>query len=128
MTDKLEAQLRGALRPVPAPDDFTARLLRALPAPVTPAKLAVLPPREKPQRRTWQFGLPAALAASLLAAVLLGQYRSEQTLVRTEEQAGRAASLELMQALLVTSEKLDLAYQAVQSPPPSPESDEENRS
>ena len=128
MTDKFEAQLRGALRPVPAPDDFTARLLHALPAQAAPARLAVLPPRERPQRHTWKFGLPAALAASLLAAVLLGQYHAEQTLVRTDEQAGRAASLELMQALRVTSKKLDLAYQAVQSPPPSPESDEENRS
>jgi hypothetical protein len=34
-----------------------------------------------------------------------------------EEAAGLAASQELLQALRVTSQKLDLAYQAVKSPP-----------
>jgi hypothetical protein len=38
-----------------------------------------------------------------------------------------AASRELMQALRVTSQKLDVAYQAVQSPPPA-SADEENQS
>jgi hypothetical protein len=66
----------------------------------------------------------------LLGAVLLGQHFAT---VRTEneEAAGRAASLEILQALRVTSQKLDLAYEAVNSPPRSlepGEADEENRS
>jgi hypothetical protein len=61
----------------------------------------------------------------LLVAVLVGQqwaFHHQQA----EEAAGRAASQELMQALRVTSKKLDLAYQAVKSPPEA--AIEENRS
>ena len=61
--------------------------------------------------------MPAALAASLLAAVLLGQHVAVEK-QRLAEERGREASLELMQALQLTSKKLDIAYQAVQSPPP----------
>ena len=72
--------------------------------------------------------MPAALAASLLVAVLLGQHVAQprdRALARRTA-TGLAASRELMQALRVTSQKLDLAYQAVNSPPPA--GDEENRS
>jgi hypothetical protein len=50
----------------------------------------------------------------------------DQRLADEREAAGLAASQELMQALRVTSQKLDLAYQAVKTPPP-PAGDEENR-
>jgi len=43
-----------------------------------------------------------------------------------EEQMGIAASQALMQALRVTSQKLDLAFEAVNHPPTA--GDEENRS
>jgi hypothetical protein len=49
---------------------------------------------------------------------------NERTL--REEQEGIAASQQLMQALRVTSQKLDLAYEAVNHPPDA--GDEENRS
>ena len=72
--------------------------------------------------------MPAALAASLLVAVLLGQQLGRASASSAPGQAeGLAASRELMQALRVTSQKLDLAYQAVQSPPTSGRH-EENRS
>jgi hypothetical protein len=45
-----------------------------------------------------------------------------------DQLAGLAASRELMQALRVTSQKLDKAYEAVQSPPPAAPDEEENRS
>ena len=71
----------------------------------------------------------AALAASLLVAVMLGQHVSEQRAQLAElraEQEGMEASRELMQALRLTSEKLDIAYQAVQGAPRADA--EENRS
>ncbi len=127
MTDNFEDQLRRALRPVQPPAGFAARVMQALPAQresatVTPISLA------KPARAPnyWQrLRAPAALAASLLVAVLLGQQWAYQR-QQAEQAAGLAASQQLMQALRVTSKKLDLAYQAVKSPPAADV--EENRS
>jgi iron complex outermembrane receptor protein len=69
--------------------------------------------------------VPAALAASLLVAVFLGvRVANDRALI--EEREGIAASQQLMQALRVTSQKLDLAYEAVNTPPTA--GDEENRS
>lgn len=125
MTDELENQLRRALRPVDAPDGFTERLMSRLPqerkAPVVVALPAPAP------RRTRFVGLPAALAASLIAAVMLGQHLSNQRQER-EVAEGRAASRELMEALRVTSQKLDMAYQAVNNPPRGTTPGEENPS
>jgi hypothetical protein len=84
----------------------------------------------RPARQPRNFTIPAALAASLLGAVLLGQHLATVR-IENEEAAGRAASLEILQALRVTSQKLDLAYEAVNSPPvhSEPPADvEENRS
>ena len=130
MNDEFENQLRRALKPVEAPEGFAERLLQKLPAqaPVRSPVVVALP--AAPERTQRRYGMPAALAASMVAAVLLGQqlamHRMEQ-----QEAAGRAASQELLQALRVTSQKLDLAYQAVNSPPRSSEPgviEEENRS
>ena len=123
MTEDFENELRRRLRPLDAPDGFAERVLRALPADVKPTVITALPT----PRRSWmqQFGIPTALAASLLAAVMLGQYSAEQRELRAMRE-GLEASRELMQALRLTSDKLDLAYQAVQSPPPA--DPEENRS
>jgi hypothetical protein len=122
MTEDFENELRGLLRPVDAPAGFAERVMRSLPEPAKPRTLTVLPA----PRRSWmqQFGLPTALAASLLAAVVLGQYAAERRELLAERK-GMEASRELMQALRLTSDKLDLAYQAVQSPPPA--DSEENR-
>jgi hypothetical protein len=121
--EKVEDQLRRRLRPVKAPEGFADRLMAALP-PVQAPKVAVLIPRAaRPSMR--QFGMPAALAASLMISVFLGVYVANLRMHR-EEQLGIAASQELMQALRVTSQKLDLAYEAVNNPPAA--GDEENRS
>ena len=120
--EPFEDELRRALRPVDAPDDFTERLMRALPA---DAKPVLVSSYRAPSARARQFGVPAALAASLLVAVMFGKHVAVER-ERVAEQQGREASLELMQALRVTSQKLDIAYQAVQSPPPADA--EENRS
>jgi hypothetical protein len=127
MTDKFpgnfEGELRRALRPVDAPDGFTERLMSALPADAKPVPVRAT--RIAPRAWSHRFAMPAALAASLLLAVLLGQQVSVEN-ERRAEQRGREASLELMQALRVTSQKLDLVYEAVNSPPAA--GDEENRS
>ena len=122
MTEDFENQLRRLLRPADAPEGFAERVMRSLPEHAKPATVTVLPA----PRRSWmqQFGMPTALAASLLAAVLLGQYAAERRELLAERQ-GLEASRELMQALRLASDKLDLAYQAVQSPPPA--DSEENR-
>ncbi len=136
MNESFEDQLRRALRPVDAPQGFTDRVLAALPerrASVTPLSITtrVVSPLSVPARRN--FFMPAALAASLICAVLLGQrmavHRDQDAQVRAAQltaQRGREASEQLMQALRVTSQKLDIAYQAVNKP--RAERAQENRS
>src|SRR5262245_21617767 len=117
MNDDIENQLRRALRPIDPPEGFAERVMRALPERRVPA--ATLPNnvvplsvvRPAPLARGWRrFSTPAALAASLLGAVLLGQHVAYEQAER-EQSAGLAASREIMQALRVTSQKLDLAYE-----------------
>ena len=104
--------------------------MRALPARRTPAsgdpafRWPALPSAPSLWRR---FSTPAALAASLLVAVLAGRQVGIER-ERDEQRAGLAASRELMQALRVTSQKLDLAYEAVKRPAPPATDEEENRS
>ncbi len=126
----VEHKLRRALRPVSPPEGFAERVMRALPerrppASVVPLSIVRNTPRPGPWRR---FSTPAALAASLVLAVFGGRHVAEQHM-EAEERAGLAASRELMQALRVTSQKLDLAYEAVQRPaPPKATPEQENRS
>jgi hypothetical protein len=121
MTDEFENQLRRVLRPVDAPDGFADRLLKRLPERDRPLVVPLPTASRRPVRN---FALPAALAASLVIAVVLGQQlarerdeRLAQQRAELEEAAGRAASREIMQALRVTSQKLDMAYEAVNTPP-----------
>ena len=121
MNDDIENQLRRALRPVEAPEGFAERLLKRLPEREKPVVVTLPVATRRPSRN---FALPAALAASLVLAVVLGQQLSQQRDERLAQQraeaeleAGRAASREIMQALRVTSQKLDQAYEAVNHPP-----------
>ena len=131
MTDEFENELRRLMRPVEAPDGLTERIMAALPPRATPATVTSIASGvaslrvAKPPRSYW---MPGALAASLVGAVLLGTFaakKNDQQLAQREEAAGLEARRELMEALRVTSQKLDLAYEAVNAPPP--EQDEENR-
>jgi negative regulator of sigma E activity len=122
----VEDRLRRAMRPIDPPEGFAERVMRALPArePRAPVVVLATAPRT-PQISAWRrFSTPVTLAASLVVAVLVGK----QIAIKHEERQGLAASRELMQALRVTSQKLDVAYQAVQSTPPAPDADEENQS
>jgi len=125
----VEQKLRRALRPVSPPEGFADRVMRALPerrpsADVVPLDIVRGAPRPGPWHR---FSTPAALAASLVLAVFAGRHVAVQRM-EAEQRAGLAASRELMQALRVTSQKLDLAYEAVHRPAPKATPEEENRS
>jgi hypothetical protein len=127
--NEVEEMLRRALRPVDPPEGFAERLMRALPERRTPAKVVTLQvARPAPRSGLWRrISTPTALAASLLVAVLAGRQVGIER-ERDEQRAGLEASRELMQALRVTSQKLDLAYEAVQRPAPPANDQEENRS
>jgi hypothetical protein len=129
MSEDIENRLRRAMRPVDPPEGFAERVLRALPdKQPRPALTPVAVLRPAPRASAWQrFTAPAALAASLMVAVLFGAHVGIET-ERQEQRDGLAASRQLMEALRVTSQKLDLAYQAVQTPPETAGSTEENRS
>jgi hypothetical protein len=117
MNDPFEDELRRRLRPMDAPAGFAERVMRALPAESRPPVLVgATPPAVVSRAPFRRVGIPAALAASLLAAVLLGQHVAVER-ERLAEREGREASLALMQALRLTSKKLDIVYQAVQDPP-----------
>ena len=124
----VEDKLRRAMRPVSPPEGFAERVMRALPERHPPANvvpLRIVTPRPSTWRR---LSTPTALAASLLVAVFAGRHVAVKHM-EYEERAGLEASRELMQALRVTSQKLDLAYEAVQRPaPPKATPEEENRS
>jgi hypothetical protein len=130
MSEEFENQLRKALRPVEAPEGFAERLMQRLPPPREERRepVVVALPRRAPSPAR-RYGLPAALAASLVAAVFLGQQLADrrfQNQIVREQAEGLAAKQELLQALRVTSQKLDMAYEAVSNPPTAGE--EENRS
>jgi len=132
MNEDFENQLRRALRPVEPPEGFAERVLRQLPprrAPATVTPIAVArAARPATGPSLWRrISTPTALAASLIVAVLAGRHVADERAV-AEQRAGLEASRELMQALRVTSQKLDLAYEAVQRPAPQSADEEENRS
>jgi hypothetical protein len=107
MSSDLESRLRAALRPVAPEEIFTRKLLAR-----------VIAGQAKTQRRrfTWRRGnapawwLSAGVAASLLLAVGVQHRLEEQA-----RQRGLEARREVVEALRMTSQKLNLAYEAVQS-------------
>ena len=130
MNDELENQLRRALRPVDAPEGFAERLMKRLPPARSqrPGRGGIARSGRRPSHAISPFPprWPLRCWARCCSASTLPPSAS-----MNEDAAGRAASLEILQALRVTSQKLDLAYEAVNDPPSSPEpapGDEENRS
>jgi hypothetical protein len=107
MSMDLESRLRAALRPVTPDETFTRQLL---------ARVIADQARTKQRRFTWRGAKPlawwlsAGLAASLLLAVGVQQHLEEQA-----RQRGMEARREVVEALRMTSQKLNLAYEAVQS-------------
>jgi hypothetical protein len=104
--EDLEQRLRRALEAPEPPADLSERILARLPAtPVTGSGRALR--RRPPARRL----IPWALAATLLALVLLPLLWH-----REQERAGLRARAQLIEALRLSSQKLDLAYRTVNRP------------
>jgi hypothetical protein len=104
MNDDLESQLRAALRPVEPPEGLSRKVLSRLEAAHGQARATS---RLGARRTGWW--LSAGLAASLLMA--LGLHSRVQRERETAE--GLEARREVIQALRLTHQKLDLAYQTV---------------
>jgi anti-sigma-K factor RskA len=99
MSDEMEDALRRALRPVDPDEGFADRVLaRVRREPAVSSRWR--------QKRLWNFG--AALAASaVLAVVLIHSWQNQR------QRRGLEARQQLIEALRVTGEKLDIAYRGV---------------
>ena len=100
MSEELERRLRRALRPVDPGEAFTARVMAQVPADSRNIRA---------RRAPW---IPLGLAASVIL-IISGVYGWQQR----EKQAGLAARAQVLEALRVTSEKLDLANRLINTPP-----------
>jgi protein-disulfide isomerase len=104
MSNELNDRLRAALRPVDPGERFTQGVL---------ARIASEPPRvpvaaQRAVRRVGLRWLSGALLAILATGFLVAhQWRAQHA------QRGEAARQQVMEALRLTSEKLDLAYRVV---------------
>jgi hypothetical protein len=103
MKKDLESELRDALRPVAPSADFTRRLIAKVDAQAGGSQS----PRKGPVARSlwWASGLAASLA------IVLGV--QQHVRAQRELAEGLEARRQVLQALQMTSQKLDLAYEAV---------------
>ena len=107
MSDDFERELRQALQGVEPPPGFAERVMaKHAQEPLQPTLLQRLLAFVPPEHR-WLTGAVAASAALLAIAIVGHQWREQR------EREGLEARKQLIEALRVTSEKLDLAYQAV---------------
>jgi hypothetical protein len=104
MSNELNDRLRAALRPVDPGESFTQGVL---------ARIASEPPRvpESAHRAVRMLEL-RWLSGALLAVVATGFLVAHQWRAQHAQQ-GQAARRQVLEALRVTSEKLDLAYRVV---------------
>jgi hypothetical protein len=107
MSKDFEQQLREALRPVDPEEGFEQRVM---------ARIGQERSRARRKVTRW---VSVALAASVVFAAILGAH--EWQLRR--EQEGLEARKQLLEALRLTGEKLDVAYQAVNREAPEPTDD-----
>jgi negative regulator of sigma E activity len=105
MSKDFEQRLRDALRPVDPEEGFAQRVM---------ARISSEPARTRAKASRW--AVPLAIAASMAFVAILGTYQWQEH----REQQGLEARRQLLEALRLTGEKLDVAYQAVNrdSPPP----------
>jgi hypothetical protein len=107
MSKEIEARVSAALRPVAPREEFSQKLLARV--------MAERPVPSRPRRlfsegaRPLAWWLTASLAACLILAIGVQQHVQEQRL----RQSGLEALREVVEALRVTSQKLNLAYEAV---------------
>jgi hypothetical protein len=123
MSKDLESRMRDALRPVAPSEDTTQKLMAIIAVqPPTPILRPLAPPRiaqprsagRQVKRPAWWISL--GMAASLLIAVGV-QHRLQES---RERERGLEARREVVEALHVTSQKLDLAYEMIRSQSTAP--------
>jgi hypothetical protein len=107
MNDDLEARLRAALQPVSPSEAFSRKLIARVSEDQSAKPMARRAFASSP--RSWW--LVTGLAASLILAVGVGQQIQHERAQRNGQEARRA----VLQALRMTSQKLDLAYEAVKN-------------
>lgn len=117
MSEDLESRLRAALTPVAPRPEFTQNLIARLTAGKGTETDTRGRRRRRPKATAWW--LTAGIAASLLMAAGV-QHRLQE---RRETERGLEARREVIEALRMTSEKLNLAYEAVRSQSSSPADD-----
>ena len=108
MSKDIETEMRAALRPVAPSEEFSQKLA----ANVTSRRFAALKPRRVASG--WHplaWWSSAGLAASVVLAVGVHQHLEQQRL----QQSGLEARREVLQALRVTSQKLNLAYEVIKN-------------
>ena len=118
MSNELNDRLRAALRPVDPGERFTRSVLARvasgpLSRPAVRDRNAVEEIPGRPNRAKWGiFGAPWLAATALALCVALGLVIAYEREAR-HAQAGLEARRQVMEALRLTSEKLDLAYRVV---------------
>lgn len=109
MSNDIESRLRATLRPVAPSDEFSHRLVARVAAQSRQQSVRRPMPWGLSTRSTWWFS--ASLAASLLL-VMSAQYQVHQERARAN---GLEARRQVVEALRMTSQKLNLAYETVRS-------------
>jgi hypothetical protein len=109
MSKDIESQMRAALRPVAPSEDFSEKLIARALSEQSP-QLKSRPHGWAGSRRS-AWWLSAAVAASIILAVGVERHLREQRLM----QSGLEARREVVEALRMTSQKLNLAYEVVKS-------------
>jgi hypothetical protein len=104
--DDLEKRLRSALRPVEPPPGFSNRVMTRIEAGERPSSRRLQSARWRIAGGLPSRWLPLALAASVIIAVVVVHEHHKR-------EEGLQARQQLIEALRVTGEKLDLAYRAV---------------
>ena len=108
MSNDFDDSLRAALRPVDPGKTFTQNVMSRIasePTQAIPTRRVPLPARMPAMAYRW-------LAAAAVASVALGGLFAHQWQVRRTQQ-GLKARQDLIEALRVTGEKLDLVYHVV---------------
>jgi hypothetical protein len=108
MSKDIETEMRTALRPLAPSEEFSQKLVVNV---TNQAPAARKPRRVASGRHPLAWWFSASLAASVILAVGVHRHVEQQRL----QQSGLEARREVLQALRVTSQKLNLAYEAVKS-------------
>jgi hypothetical protein len=106
MSKDIESRLRSSLRPLAPGDDFARDLAARITA--NPAPQAADRGVGRQRHRAPAWWAAASLAASLLVAVGVQHHLHQQ------RERGMEARRQVIEALRVTSQKLDLAYETIQ--------------